>query len=292
LTAQDGQAGRVLTTVAAAPEKVALRIGGAVAELSLSELAELVRRLSVPAVGGELSVRIERGAGLPAGASGRGGAGGDGSDCQGAATVVTKGLANEHKSVDATVDGAFQDLLGHGAGASGYWHDEAHRMLDEGKTLPEVDQHIRGSLAQSDEYKLGHLAQRTREQVNGIFGGEAPASVVDGAVWRAEELKAEGKLPNEIEPEIDARVRNSAEFKAANTPAARGSQVPRGQDFVSYQADPSIYREQRNKDSMWSNCGPVALVALHRSLGKELGLGRPLVQALLKCAVRREKFLK
>lgn len=149
----------------------------------------------------------------------------------------------KHGRVDETVNAAFEKMLSRPAGQSGYWHDEAHRLIDSGASLHEVRAHLEASLRSSDEYALGHLREAVEGKYREHLGRDGDAGGVAGWSSLAQQLRHEGKSAAEIRTALDDGFRGSDEYRALHAP--QQTRLERGQ----------LYLQQPNG---WT-CAPTSL---------------------------------
>lgn len=119
-----------------------------------------------------------------------------------------------HASVGALVEGSFQKMLSRSGGEAGYWHDEAHRMVDEGRSPEEITEHLNVSLGQSDEYRRNAAGQL----VDGAFWSVLDRSGGEAGYWHDEAfgmLKA-GSSEEEVRAHLEASLRGSDEYVLAH----------------------------------------------------------------------------
>lgn len=148
-----------------------------------------------------------------------------------------------HNAAGQLVEGAFQTVLGRSGGPSGYWHDEAFRMLQEGSSEADVSAHLDASLRGSDEYVLGHLKELVAAKYQEHLGREADEGGLGAWTGFAESLRDEGKSAGEIRAALDDGFKASDEYKKLHAPPT--TRADRSQFFL----------QQPNG---WT-CGPTSL---------------------------------
>jgi len=168
--------------------------------------------------------------------------------------------ASDEFQVLSTVQSAFQEVLGRTPDARGYWHQQAEAWRAQGASVEDIRSRLDTAFRGSDEYQLNHLP----ELIGNVYQSELRRPVdPDGLAHfqaKAEQMKAQGRMPAEIKQAIVAEIHQSPEYQKLNGANRWDSKLP-----MINQLAPS-----GNDGSYWngdSNCGPTSMAMVARAVG-------------------------
>jgi peptidoglycan hydrolase-like protein with peptidoglycan-binding domain len=164
----------------------------------------------------------------------------------------------QQPKLEAIIQNAYQDVLGHPPAQGDFLVERAHQALELGKWPSEIDSYLRTELKATGEYRLAHLDEVVRDTYRDVLQRDADPGGMETWLQVANDLKAQGKGAAEISQTLAEKFRASAEY--AQLPPGPWQKVP----YVN-QYNPA--GRENGYTNGPSNCGPTSMAMLARAFG-------------------------
>ena len=147
--------------------------------------------------------------------------------------------------VDQLVSDTFQQELGRPDTTDDYWHQVGRQMVQDGKSLDEIQGYLKQQFDSSEEYRLNHPEQTITQLYQQLLNRAPDPEGMKTWTDYANQLKGQGKSADQIRDAIADQIKGSPEYLQLH-PTGDVSNLPKtGNAFIDSHVQAAIEAQRK-----------------------------------------------